>query len=170
MILLTSCVPSGEGGSSGVTWFLLLFLLIPLGILGLLIYRHWTYPEDIVWTKEDLEEYNRKKAEEMGEEYVGQDYVLNEPLTPKRRYQVILSNIKNYWKNRKEMRDLEIARDNSADERIRDGIEGMRELGIIIESPTPLLHSGNNHKGKLEDINLDDIDIDDIDIDALLRE
>jgi len=176
MTLLMSCAPSGEGGSSGTSWFLLLFLFIPLGILSLLIYRYWTYPEDIVWTKEDIEEYNRKQAEERGEEYVGQSYVPEHetPAVPQRRYQVLWVKVKNYLKDRKQNKALEIARENSVDDRIREGIKGMNEIGIAVEvsstSPAPimtvLLPSGNNNRE--EDIDIDEIDLDNIDIDAYL--
>jgi len=177
MILLMSCAPNGEGGSSSTSWFLLLFLFFPLGVLGLMIYRFWTEPEDIVWTKDDIEEYNRRKAEEAGEEYVGQSYVPDvEAPVLTRKYQIIWLKVKNYFKDKKANKDLKIARQNSMDERIQEGMIGMSELGLTIEETIfpvetkALVAFGNNNGDKTEDIDWDNIDVDDYDVDALFKD
>lgn len=167
MCFSVSCTPSGESSGNG-GWVLFVFLLIPLTVLGLLIYRYCAYPEPIVWTEEDIEEYNRKKAEELGEEYKGQDYTdEEEDVERPKRYQVLWSKIKTkIYESRNKRRERK-KKEYLFYKRMREGDELIKQLGLEELNETIIIN--NNGKGDaMEDI--DNIDLNDIDIDALLRD
>ena len=175
-----SCTSSGTtaegtGESSGGGWVLLVFLLIPLGVLGLLIYRYWTSPEPIVWTDEDIENYNRQKAEELGEEYVGQDYTeVEEEPAPKKRYQVIWENIRNFRSKRRLQKELEEIEYELHMYRMKEAERLMKIYGLpdskeTYEEEVVPKKNGNRKVEELEETE-DEFDLDGIDIDALLEE
>lgn len=164
MLLGISCTPNESSGGGG--WVLLVFLFIPLTVLGLLIYRYCAFPEEIVWTKEDIENYNKKKAEELGENYEGQDYTDEEKIETPRRYQILWNKLKNKIFEIKEKKREKEEREYLLYKRMKDGDEFIKQLDIK-ELNDPIV--SNNGKVNLEE-ELDDIEIDDIDIEALLKD
>ncbi len=181
IVVLMSCAGETSTGtetgntSSSSSWIYLVFLVFPLGLLGFLMYKYIKDPEDIVWTKEDIAEYNKKKAEELGEEYIGQDYTeveYEEPVKLK-RYEVIWGKIKNFRSNRKINKELEEIEARLYKQRMIEGNRLIKLTGVKLnDAPVNKLAIPKNGKKKhIEVIEADDdfdVDIDDIDIEALL--